>query len=108
MYFTFILLADTFIQSDLQCIQVILFLSICVFSGNWTHNIDYSSTFHKEFWRTKQLLVPNIDFHCGERNTIEVNEDPSTVWLIQFKLVLSWYQSLQSSFTENMKFLHYI
>ncbi len=33
-------LADAFIQSDLQCIQVIHLLSVCVFPGNvnWTHN----------------------------------------------------------------------
>ncbi len=32
-------LADTFIQSDLQCIQVIHFLSVHVFPGNQTHNL---------------------------------------------------------------------
>ncbi len=32
-------LADAFIQSDLQCIQVIHFLSVCVFPGNRTHNL---------------------------------------------------------------------
>ncbi len=32
-------LADTFIQSELQCIQVIHLLSVCVFSGNWTHDL---------------------------------------------------------------------
>ncbi len=37
--FTFMHLADTFIQSDLQYIQVIHFLSVCVFPGNWTHNL---------------------------------------------------------------------
>ncbi len=37
--FTFIHLADTFIQSNLQCIQVIHLLSVCVFPGNWTHNL---------------------------------------------------------------------
>ncbi len=38
--FTFMHLVDTFIQSDLQSIQAIhLFLSVCVFSGNWTHNL---------------------------------------------------------------------
>ncbi len=38
--FTFMHLVDTFIQSDLQSIQAIhLFLSVCVFPGNWTHNI---------------------------------------------------------------------
>ncbi len=35
----FMHLADTFIQSDLQCIQVIHFLSVHVFPGNWTHNL---------------------------------------------------------------------
>ncbi len=36
IYFSikFMHLADTFIQSDLQCIQVIHFLSVCVFPGN--------------------------------------------------------------------------
>ncbi len=37
--FTFMHLADTFIQSDLQCIQAIHFLSVCVFPGNRTHNL---------------------------------------------------------------------
>ncbi len=32
--FTFMHLADAFIQSDLQYIQVIHFLSVCVFPGN--------------------------------------------------------------------------
>ncbi len=32
-------LADAFIQSNLQYIQVIHFLSVCVFPGNWTHNL---------------------------------------------------------------------
>ncbi len=32
-------LADAFIQSDLQCIQVIHLLSVCVFPENWTHNL---------------------------------------------------------------------
>ncbi len=35
--FTFMHLADAFIQSDLQCIQAIHFL--CVFPGNRTHNL---------------------------------------------------------------------
>ncbi len=33
------LLADAFIQSDLQFIQAIQFLSVCVFPWNWTHNL---------------------------------------------------------------------
>ncbi len=32
-------LADAFIQSDLQYIQVKHFLSVCVFPGNRTHNL---------------------------------------------------------------------
>ncbi len=37
--FTFMHLADAFIQSDLQCIQAIHFLSVHVFPGNRTHNL---------------------------------------------------------------------
>ncbi len=37
--FTFMHLADAFIQSDLQYIQVIHVLSACVFPGNRTHNL---------------------------------------------------------------------
>ncbi len=32
--FTFMHLAETYIQSDLQCIQTIYLLSVCVFPGN--------------------------------------------------------------------------
>ncbi len=35
---TFTHLADAFMQSDLQCIQVIHILSVHVFPGNRTHN----------------------------------------------------------------------
>ncbi len=41
--FTFMHLADAFIQSDLQCIQVIHFLSVHVFPGNRTHNLCAAS-----------------------------------------------------------------
>ncbi len=38
--FTCMHLADAFIQSDLQCIQVIIFfLSVYVFPGNRTHDL---------------------------------------------------------------------
>ncbi len=37
--FTFMHLADAFIQSDLQCIQAMHFLSVCVFPGNRIHNL---------------------------------------------------------------------
>ncbi len=36
---TFMNLAEAFIQSDLQSISgYTIFLSVCVFTGNWTHN----------------------------------------------------------------------
>ncbi len=36
----FLHLADAFIQSDfVDNIQAIHFLSVCVFPGNWTHNL---------------------------------------------------------------------
>ncbi len=37
--FTFTHLSDAFIQSDLQNIQSIHFLSVCVFPGNWTRHL---------------------------------------------------------------------
>ncbi len=39
MHLIFMHLADAFIQSDLQCIQVIHLLSVCVFPGNWNHDL---------------------------------------------------------------------
>ncbi len=39
LIFTFMHLADTFIQSDLQCIQHIHLISVCAFPGNRTHNL---------------------------------------------------------------------
>ncbi len=42
---TFMHLADTFIQSDLHCIQVtvLLFLSALAFPGNRTHDLGVAS-----------------------------------------------------------------
>jgi len=39
LFFTFMHLTDAFIQSELQSIQAILFLSACVLPQNWTHNL---------------------------------------------------------------------
>ncbi len=54
--FTFMHLADAFIQSDLQYIIhgytfFFFFLSVCVFPGNWTHNLcaDNAMLYH---WAT--------------------------------------------------------
>ncbi len=38
LYIYIMHLADAFIQNDLKCIQAIHFLSVCVLSGNRTHN----------------------------------------------------------------------
>ncbi len=75
MYFTFILLADTFIQSDTVHSGYTFFCQYVCSLGIEPTTLTILQHFIKNFWRTKQLLVPNIDFHCGERNTIEVNED---------------------------------
>ncbi len=49
---TFTHLADAFIQSDLQCIQVIHVLSACVFPGNRTHNLELPTTQCSNHWAT--------------------------------------------------------
>ncbi len=44
VHFTFMHLADAFIQSDLQCIQAIhFFLSVCVHIVNEFNEFDYTS-----------------------------------------------------------------
>ncbi len=63
--FTYMHLADAFIQSDLQCIQVIHVLSVCVFPGNWTHNLCAANAmlYH---WATGTLIINtmNLFTHC--------------------------------------------
>ncbi len=55
-------LADAFIQSDLQCIQVIHFLSVCVFPGNRTHNLDPLS--HRNTPDDLIILLNFFDYIC--------------------------------------------
>ncbi len=60
-------LADAFIQSDLQCIQVIHVLSVSVFPGNWTHNLCAANAmlYH---WDTGTLDMLSCTLHrlrCG-------------------------------------------
>ncbi len=52
--YTFMHLADAFIQSVLQCIQVIHFSSVCVFPGNRTHNL-YTANAMLYHWATGTL-----------------------------------------------------
>ncbi len=40
---TFMHLADAFIQSD-STFRLYIFLSVCVFPGNWTHNLCAANT----------------------------------------------------------------
>ncbi len=49
-------LADAFIQRDLQCIQVIHFLSVSVFPGNRTHNL-YAANAMLYHWATGFFLM---------------------------------------------------
>ncbi len=50
---TFMHLADTFIQSDLQGIQAIHVLSVCVFPGNWTHTTFCAANAMLYHWATE-------------------------------------------------------
>ncbi len=43
-------LADAFIQSDLQYIQAIHLLSVCVLSGNRTHNLLHFYYLKGTYW----------------------------------------------------------
>ncbi len=60
--FTFTYLADAFIQSDLQCIQVIHVLSVHLFSGNRTHNLCAANAmlYH---WNTGTLFTVHLVTH---------------------------------------------
>ncbi len=49
-------LADTFIQSDLQYIQVIHFFCQYVFPGNWTHNLCAANA-NLNRWVTRTLDI---------------------------------------------------
>ncbi len=61
-YIKFMHLADAFIQSDLQCIQAIHFLSVYVFPGNQTHNVCAANAmlYH---WATGTV---QIRLHSGD------------------------------------------
>ncbi len=54
-------LADAFIQSGLQCIQVTHLLSVCVFPGNRTHNLCTANTmiYH---WATGTKMTKNCEW----------------------------------------------
>ncbi len=57
--FTFMHLADAFIQSDLQCIQVtaLNFLSALAFPGNRTHDLGVTSAMLYHLSYRKAILV---------------------------------------------------
>ncbi len=82
--FTFMHLADAFIQSDLQYIQAINFLSVGVFPGNWTHDL-YAANAMLYHWATGTLFTQeqNIWFvFYSDKNTKDI-----WVWYVLFWLI---------------------
>ncbi len=70
--FTFMHLADAFIQSDLQCIQAILFvLSVHVFPGNRTHNLCAAFFLHLYYFKCIYLFIYLL-FHSFIHSFIQV------------------------------------
>ncbi len=62
-------LSDAFIQSDLQCIQVIHVLLVCVFPGNRTHNLCAANTMLYHWATGTQFsLLKGKDHLCGGTN----------------------------------------
>ncbi len=59
--FTFMHLADAFIQSDLQYIQVIHLLSVWVFPGNWTHDLCAANAMLYHWATGFQTPIPKLD-----------------------------------------------
>ncbi len=61
-------LADAFIQSDLHCIQVIVFtfLSALAFPGNRTHDLGVASAmlYHLSYRKAVQERQPHSLFYC--------------------------------------------
>ncbi len=51
--------AEAFIQNDLECIQVIHFLSVRVFPGNRTHNFFCAANAMLYHWATGTPVVGN-------------------------------------------------
>ncbi len=68
-------LSDAFIQSDLQCIRAIHVLSVCVFPGNWTHNL-YAANAMLYHWATGTLFHVAMESHIRFSKSIhsDVNE----------------------------------
>ncbi len=62
--FTFMHLADAFIQSDLHCIQVtvITFLSALAFPGNRTHDLGVASAmlYYLSYRKASLILVTRL------------------------------------------------
>ncbi len=79
--FTFMHLADAYIQSDLQCIQAIHFLSVCVFAGTWTHNLCAANAmlYH---WATGTLfnMLTNLGKNTLQKWPCLLNKAMSLLW----------------------------
>ncbi len=91
--FTFMHLADAFIQSDLQYNKVIHFLSVCVCPGNWTHNLCAANAmlYH---WATEKLMQGEVqcfwtqDWNKCVKRLTSLCETRNTVWM--FCSPMSW------------------
>ncbi len=71
--FTFMHLADAFIQSDLQCIQAIIFLSVCVLPGNRTHNLLLALLTQCSTTKPQEHFTQSLVTSISNMNTPELN-----------------------------------
>ncbi len=104
LHFTFMHLADAFIQSDLQCIQAIHFLSVCVFPGNWTHNLCAANamlyhwatgTLHTEYTLLSVLCARTLYIQF---KSLLLSHHHSTCALVS-EILESMLQTVQKQFT---------
>ncbi len=103
-HFYILHLADAFIQSDLQCIQAIHFLSVCVFPGNWTHNLCAANamlyhwatgTLHTEYTLLSVLCARTLYIQI---KSLLLSHHHSTCALVS-EILESMLQTVQKQFT---------
>ncbi len=98
-------LLDAFIQSDLQCIQAIhFFLSVCVFPGNWTHNLcaakaKCSTTEPQE--HVDPHVVPNkLDLRSSSEL---IYSSQIKIFLMKSEIILTLHRHLDSNATDTSR-----
>ncbi len=83
---TFMHLADTFIQSDLHCIQVTVstFLSALAFPGNRTHDLGVASAMLYQLSYRKAVFLQDLqeswEAHFDVINSLAANRTQRDVW----------------------------